>query len=226
MMIQENLSDKLSLPISRSCQALEVSRSGYYKWRSQGGLIPSDDMDLKNQIQRLTLEFPGYGYRRITAELQNCGYEVNRKRVLRLMRLDNLLCLKKKFKPVTTDSDHGLPVYPNLLKSTKITGLNQVWASDITYIQLLHEHIYLAVILDLYSRKCIGWELSRNMDSQLVLNALNKALENRWSESTQGIVHHSDQGVQYASHDYVGCLKQHDILISMHWSSVKPTTPQ
>jgi putative transposase len=215
MMIQENLSDKLSLPISRSCQALEVSRSGYYKWRSQGGLIPSDDMDLKNQIQRLTLEFPGYGYRRITAELQNCGYEVNRKRVLRLMRLDNLLCLKKKFKPVTTDSDHGLPVYPNLLKSTKITGLNQVWASDITYIQLLHEHIYLAVILDLYSRKCIGWELSRNMDSQLVLNALNKALENRWSESTQGIVHHSDQGVQYASHDYVGCLKQHDILISM-----------
>jgi putative transposase len=215
MMIQENLSDKLSLPISRSCQALEVSRSGYYKWRSQGGLIPSDDMDLKNQIQRLTLEFPGYGYRRITAELQNCGYEVNRKRVLRLMRLDNLLCLKKKFKPVTTDSDHGLPVYPNLLKSTKITGLNQVWASDITYIQLLHEHIYLAVILDLYSRKCIGWELSRNIDSQLVLNALNKALENRWSESTQGIVHHSDQGVQYASHDYVGCLKQHDILISM-----------
>jgi putative transposase len=215
MMIQENLSDKLSLPISRSCQALEVSRSGYYKWRSQGGLISSDDMDLKNQIQRLTLEFPGYGYRRITAELQNCGYEVNRKRVLRLMRLDNLLCLKKKFKPVTTDSDHGLPVYPNLLKSTKITGLNQVWASDITYIQLLHEHIYLAVILDLYSRKCIGWELSRNIDSQLVLNALNKALENRWSESTQGIVHHSDQGVQYASHDYVGCLKQHDILISM-----------
>lgn len=215
MMIQENLSDKLSLPISRSCQALEVSRSGYYKWRSQGGLIPSDDMDLKNQIQRLVLEFPGYGYRRITAELQNCGYEVNHKRVLRLMRLDNLLCLKKKFKPVTTDSDHGLPVYPNLLKSTKITGLNQVWASDITYIQLLHEHIYLAVILDLYSRKCIGWELSRNMDSQLVLNALNKALENRWSESTQGIVHHSDQGVQYASHDYVGCLKQHDILISM-----------
>jgi putative transposase len=215
MMIQEDLSDKLSLPISRSCQALEVSRSGYYKWRSQGGLIPSDDKDLKNQIQRLTLEFPGYGYRRITAELQNCGYEVNRKRVLRLMRQDNLLCLKKKFKPVTTDSNHGLPVYPNLLKSTKITGLNQVWASDITYIQLLHEHIYLAVILDLYSRKCIGWELSRNIDSQLVLNALNKALENRWSESTQGIVHHSDQGVQYASHDYVGCLKQHDILISM-----------
>lgn len=215
MMIQENLSDDLSLPISRSCQALRVSRSGYYKWRTQLKIIPYDDMDLKNQIQRIALEFPGYGYRRITAELQNCGYEVNRKCVLRLMRQDNLLCLKKKFKPVTTDSNHGLPVYPNLLKSTKITGLNQVWASDITYIQLLHEHIYLAVILDLYSRKCIGWELSRNIDSQLVMNALSKALENRWSESTQGIVHHSDQGVQYASNDYVDCLKQHDILISM-----------
>ena len=217
MTIQENLSDGLSISISQSCQALEVSRSGYYKWRTQPEIAPTDseDMDLKNQFQEVALEFPSYGYRRITAELQNRGYAVNRKRVLRLMRRDNLLCLKKKFKPVTTDSNHGLPVYPNLLKSTKITGLNQVWASDITYIQLLHEHIYLAVILDLYSRKCIGWELSRNINSQLVMNALDKALENRWSESIQGIVHHSDQGVQYASHDYVDCLNQHKILISM-----------
>jgi len=215
MIIQENHSGDLSLPISRSCRALEVSRSGYYKWRTKQEIISFDDMDLRNQIQRIALEFPGYGYRRITAELQNLGYVVNRKRVLRLMRQDNLLCLKKKFKPVTTDSNHGLPVYPNLLKSTKITGLNQVWASDITYIQLLHENIYLAVILDLYSRKCIGWELSRNIDSLLVLNALSKALDNRWSESIHGIVHHSDQGVQYASRDYVECLKQHEIQISM-----------
>jgi putative transposase len=215
MIIQENHSGDLSLPISRSCRALEVSRSGYYKWRTKHEIISFDDMDLRNQIQRIALEFPGYGYRRITAELQNLGYVVNRKRVLRLMRQDNLLCLKKKFKPVTTDSNHGLPVYPNLLKSTKITGLNQVWASDITYIQLLHENIYLAVILDLYSRKCIGWELSRNIDSLLVLNALSKALDNRWSESIHGIVHHSDQGVQYASRDYVECLKQHEIQISM-----------
>ena len=215
MIIQENHSGDLSLPISRSCRALEVSRSGYYKWRTKHEIISFDDMDLRNQIQRIALEFPGYGYRRITAELQNLGYVVNRKRVLRLMRQDNLLCLKKKFKPVTTDSNHGLPVYPNLLKSTKITGLNQVWASDITYIQLLHENIYLVVILDLYSRKCIGWELSRNIDSLLVLNALSKALDNRWSESIHGIVHHSDQGVQYASRDYVECLKQHEIQISM-----------
>jgi transposase InsO family protein len=217
MTIQENLSDDLSISISQSCRALEVSRSGYYKWQTPPEIAATDseDIDLKNQFQEAALEFPSYGYRRITAELQDRGYAVNRKRVLRMMRQDNLLCLKKKFKQVTTDSSHGLPVYPNLLKGTKITGLNQVWASDITYIQLLHEHIYLAVILDLYSRKCIGWELSRNINSQLVMNALDKALENRWSESIQGIVHHSDQGVQYASHDYVDYLNQHKILISM-----------
>ncbi len=217
MTIQENRSDGFLLSISQSCQALEVSRSGYYKWRTQPEIAAADseDMDLKNQFQEIALEFPSYGYRRITAELQNRGYAVNHKRVLRLMRQDNLLCLKKKFKPMTTDSSHGLPVYPNLLKSIKITGLNQVWASDITYIQLLHENIYLAVVLDLYSRKCIGWELSRNIDSKLAMNAQDKAIKNRWSEYTQGLVHHSDQGVQYASHDYVDCLKEHKILISM-----------
>jgi putative transposase len=184
MTIREILSDCLSLSISQSCQALEVSRSGYYKWQVQPERVPAANMDLKNQIQEISLEFPGYGY-------------------------------KKRFKPITTDSSHGLPVYPNLLKNTKITGLNQAWVSDITYVQLLHEHIYLAVILDLYSRKCIGWELSRNIDRQLAMNALAKALENRWQEVTQGLVHHSDQGVQYASHDYVDCLKEHNILISM-----------
>ncbi len=125
------------------------------------------------------------------------------------------MCSKKKFKPVTTDSSHGLPVYPNLLKSTSITGLNQVWVSDIIYVQLRHEHIYLAMILDLASRKCIGWELSRNMGSQLAMNALTKALKNRWTESLIGPIHHSDQGAQYASQDYVDCLKKHKILISM-----------
>jgi putative transposase len=215
MIIQETLSDGLQLSISQSCQALEVSRSGYYKWRTQPEMVPSANMDLKNQIQEIALEFPGYGYRRMTAELQNRSYAVNHKRVLGLMRQDNLLCLKKKFKPVTTDSSHGLPVYPNLLKSTKITGRNQVWASDITYVQLLHEHIYLAVILDLYSRKCIGWELSRTMGSQLTMNALAKALESRLTESTHVLVHHSDQGVQYASREYVDCLQEHGILISM-----------
>jgi len=218
MTIQEGLSDGIQLSLSRSCQALEVSRSGYYKWLKQPETVPSTNseyMDLKDQIQDIALEFPGYGYRRVTAELQDRGYAVNHKHVLRLMRQDNLLCLKKKFKPVTTDSSHGLPVYPNLLKNTKINGLNQVWASDITYVQLLHENIYLAVILDLSSRKCIGWDLGRNMGSQLAMNALAKALKNRWNEAMNGLIHHSDQGVQYASRDYVNCLKEHNIQISM-----------
>jgi putative transposase len=218
MIIQENLSYGLQLSITQSCQALEVSSSGYFKWRMQSGTIPSansENKNLRDQIQEIALEFPGYGYRRITVELRNRGYAVNHKRVLRLMRADNLLCFKKKFRPMTTDSGHGLPVYPNLLKSAKITGLNQVWASDITYVQLLHENIYLAVILDLSSRKCIGWDLSRNMGRQLALNALARALKNRWTESTQGLIHHSDQGVQYASQDYVDCLKKHNIQISM-----------
>jgi putative transposase len=218
MIIQETLSSGLQLSITQSCHALEVSSSGYFKWRKRQEAIPFEDSeieDLKDQIQEIALEFPGYGYRRITVELQNRGYAVNHKRVLRLMRQDNLLCLKKKFKPVTTDSSHGLPVYPNLLKNTKITGLNQVWASDITYVQLLHENIYLAVILDLSSRKCIGWDLGRNMGRQLVMNALARALKNRCTISTKGLIHHSDQGVQYASQDYVDCLKKHNILISM-----------
>ena len=218
MLIRDARPDGFQLSITRSCHALELSRSGYYKWRKQSSMTTSANIEnenLRDQIQEIALEFPGYGYRRITAELRNRGYAVNHKRILGLMRQDNLLCLKKQFKPVTTDSNHGLPVYPNLLKSTRITGLNQAWVSDITYVQLLHENIYLAVILDLASRKCIGWDLSRNLGRQLALNALAMALENRWTISTTGLIHHSDQGVQYASQDYVDCLKKHNIKISM-----------
>ena len=215
MIIEDALSSDLQLSISQSCRSLGVSRSGYSYWLKRPEWVPYEDLDLRNQIQEIALEFPGYGYRRITAELQNRGFRINHKRMRRIMRLDNLLCLKKKFKPVTTDSSHGLPVYPNLLKSTTITGLNQVWAADITYVQLMHENIYLAVILDLSSRKCIGWDLSRNMGSQLTMNALDRALKSRWTESIQGLIHHSDQGVQYASKDYVDCLKKHNIKISM-----------
>ena len=174
MIIQEGQSDGLLLPISHSCLALDVSRSGYYEWLKRSEKIPaknSESSDLIDQIQEIALEFPYYGYRRITAELQNRSYAINHKHVLRLMRQENLLCHKKKFKPVTTDSTHGLAVYPNLLKGREITGLNQAWASDITYVQLQHEHIFLAVILDLYSRKCIGWELSRSIRSDLAMSA-------------------------------------------------------
>ena len=121
---------------------------------------------------------------------------VNHKRVLKLMHQEKLLCHKKKFKPETTDSTNGLPIYPNLLKDREITGLNRAWASDITYVQLQHEHIFLAVVLDLYSRKCIGWELSRSIRSDLAMNALAKALKNLTAESIEGLIHHSDQGVQ------------------------------
>ncbi len=129
MIIQDNLSDGIQLSISQSCQALEVSRCGYYKWINQqesAASLKNNDIDLKDEIQEIVLEFPGYGYRRVTAELRNRGHVINHKRVLKLMREDNLLCLKKNFKPVTTDSSHGLPVYPNLLKSIQISGPNQV----------------------------------------------------------------------------------------------------
>ncbi len=218
MIIHDSLTDSLQLSISRSCLALEASRSGYYDWQKSSETIPaggSEYSDLNNQIQMIALKYPYYGYRRITAELSNRDYAVNHKRVLRIMRQEKLLCHKKKFKPVTTDSTHGLPIYPNLLKDREITRVNQDWASDITYVQLQHEHIYLAVILDLYSRKCIGWELSRSIRSDLAMSALAKALKNRTIDSLGELVHHSDQGVQYTSKDYVDCLRTHNIQISM-----------
>ena len=218
MIIQESLSIGLILPTCRACSALEVSRSGYYKWINLPGDEVSQngaELDLKNQIQDIAQEFPGYGYRRVTMELRNRGYSANHKHVLRIMGEDNLLCSKRKFKPVTTISDHGLPVYLNLVKDIEITGPNQVWASDITYIQLSSKWVYLAVILDLFSRKCIGWDLDRRIDADLAMNALTMALKNRWTESIEGLIHHSDQGVQYASNMYKECLKEHNIQISM-----------
>lgn len=149
MIIQESLSNGLILPTCRACSALEVSRSGYYKWMNR----PADEvsqngaeLDIRNQILYIAREFPGYGYRRVTMELRNRGYSANHKRALRLMREDNLLCSKRKFRPVTTISDHGLPIYLNLVKDIEITGPNHVWASDITYIQLSSKWIYLVPI--------------------------------------------------------------------------------
>lgn len=219
MAIQKNLNPGSPVSLCQATQLLGVSRSGYIEWEKRldnGPIFSKDDMDIRNEIQNIVVEFSGYGYRRITVELRNRGYSVNHKRVLRLMREDNLLRIKKRFKPVTTDSNHNLKKYPNLIKDLEITRLNQVWASDITYIRLLKEFVYLAVILDLFSRRCIGWELSRNIDTQLTLIALEKALKDRWDESLRGeLIHHSDQGVQYASDDYIKCLEDHGIQISM-----------
>jgi transposase InsO family protein len=132
------------------------------------------------------------------------------------MREKNLLCRKKRFKPSTTNSNHGLPVYPNLVKGFVPTGLNQFWVGDITYVRLGKEYVYLAVIIDVFSRKCVGWDLSRNIDTRLALNALNMAIRERKSLGLNGLIHHSDRGVQYASKDYIARLHEMGIRPSMN----------
>lgn len=198
--------------VTQLCQALPLSRATFYRYRQ--ATQPADsDVKLRDQIQQLALEFPAYGYRRITAQLQREGWRVNHKRILRLMREDNLLCLRKRRFVVTTDSTHGLPVYSNLVPTLTVTSINQLWLSDITYVRLPREFIYLAVILDGFSRRCIGWALSRQVDTSLTLEALEHALEQR--TVAPGLVHHSDRGVQYASLRYTNLLKAHGIQISM-----------
>ena len=207
-----------SLSLRSSCSCLGVSRSSYYDWQERfrsPAIVDPFEMKIKDELQKIALDCPRYGYRRITKELQRRDFPVNHKRVLRLMREDNLLCLKQSFKPLTTDSNHRLSVYPNLAKDMVLTGINQLWMADITYIQLQREFIYLAVIIDVFSRKCIGWELERHLKTSLPLGTLQNALESRWHEGLEGLVHHSDQGAQYASTDYTTCLKDHNIQISM-----------
>ena len=208
------LIDEAEIAASKACLALGMSRGGYYKRKHQGS--PADcDFNARNAIQEIALEFPCYGYRRITAEMRRRDQPINHKRVLRIMGEDNLLCIRKKFKPMTTDSNHNLPVFLNLARDIAVTGLNQLWVADITYVQLVKEYIYLAAIIDIFSRKCIGWELGRRIDALLAINALNMAVSARKLFGFGGLVHHSDQGVQYASLEYVNLLKGHGIRISM-----------
>lgn len=170
-------------------------------------------MELRDAIQKQALQMPAYGYRRVTAALQRLGWIVNHKRVLRLMRADNLLCLRKRAFVPTTDSDHELRIYPNLAPELKVTGLNQLWVADITYIRLQWEFVYLAVILDAFSRRVIGWALGCRLGAELALAALRMAIAR--GRVAPGLVHHSDRGVQYASHEYVELLTKHGIVISM-----------
>ena len=200
-----------SCGVAASCRALMIRRATYYR-------APEDradaDLELRDLVQQVALEWPAYGYRRITAELRRRGHLVNRKRVLRLMRADNLLILRRKRSFIhTTDSDHRLPIYPNLVPDLTVTGCDQLWVSDITYIRLIREFIYLAVILDAFSRRCIGWALERSLETELALSALRMALSCR--AVRPDLVHHSDQGVQYASTDYTNLLKERGIRISM-----------
>ena len=198
--------------------------------REPRGILPrrsraqrADEVKLRDQMQRVALQWPAYGSRRITAELRRGGWRVNRKRAQRFMREDNLLCLRKRKFVVTTDSAHGWTVYPNLAASLVVSTINQLWLADITYIRLLEEFIYLAVILDAFSRRAIGWALDDRLETNLTLSALAMALEQR--RPATGLVHHSDRGVQYASHDYVAWLEAHQIRISMSRRG-NPVLPQ
>ena len=202
----------IPLALGELCRLTEVSRAGFYRWRNQEPAA-DPDMVLRDQIQRIALEFGYYGSRRVVRELDERGFTVNRKKVQRLMREDNLLCLRKRRFVVTTDSNHVLPVYPNLAREMVLTGIDQLWRADITYVRLETEFVYLAVVLDAFSRKVVGWALGRTLEARLAIEALQMALKAR--RPTAGLVHHSDRGVQYASGDYTDLLKAHGVQISM-----------
>jgi putative transposase len=198
--------------VNALCEMIGLSRAGFYRRRVPRQATPVE-MELRDQMQKVAAESPAYGYRRITAELQQRGFDVNHKRVLRMMHEDNLLCVRRRAFMVTTDSRHNLPVYPNLAGEMKPTAINQLWVADITYVRLRTEFVYLAVVLDAFSRRVIGWALGRTLEAQLAVAALRMALVQR--RPAPGLVHHSDRGVQYASQDYTEMLKQHKATISM-----------
>jgi transposase InsO family protein len=202
-------------------EAVGLSRSTIRRQlRSAPVTIEQKDLQRRAHIQAVALEMRSYGYRPITKELRRRGVVINRKVVLRLLREDNLLCLRRRAFVATTDSKHRFTVYPNLARDLVLTDINQLWVADITYIRLPRAFIYLAAVLDAYSRRCIGWALARYIDARLPLAALKMALQTRAFRPGQ-LTHHSDQGVQYACYDYVQVLQQHQIIISMS----RPGTP-
>jgi transposase InsO family protein len=202
-----------TLGVEPMCRLAGVSRAGFYRFLGQSH-PQEEDMEVRSAIQQIVVEHRNrYGYRRVTAELRRRGMPVNHKRVARLMREDNLLAVQPRSFVATTDSDHQLEVYLNLAKRMKLNGVNQLWVADITYIRLRGEFVYLAVVLDAFSRKVVGWELDRTLAARLPVAALARAIAERKPGS--GLVHHSDRGVQYASAEYIAVLRQHQILPSM-----------
>jgi transposase InsO family protein len=200
--------------IDRFCRLAGVSRAGYYRhW--QASAPRAEETELRDAVQRAALGHRHYGHRRITAELQRAGWPVNRKRILRIMREDNLLCVPKRaFIPPTTDSRHGWRVYPNLARHLSPMAVNQLWVADITYVRLAEAFVYLAVVLDAFSRRVIGWSMADHLRSSLAMAALEMALATR-QVAPGSLVHHSDRGVQYACGDYVARLDAAGILPSM-----------
>lgn len=205
----------LELPRRRACELVGLSPSRYYELlRPQS---PSTEraaaVRLRDRIEELCLEFTGYGYRRITKQLQREGFMVNHKRVQRIMQEECLRCVIKRRFIKTTDSNHGYRKYPNLLKELTVTGMDEVWVADFTYIRLREQFVYLAVLLDAFSRRLIGWDLATEPTASMCLRALRQALERR--QPAAGFIHHSDQGVQYASTEYTTLLKERSARISM-----------
>lgn len=195
--------------LTNLCQMAGISRACYYRGLRVREPV-SDDATLRGHIQRVALDWACYGYRRVTKELHRQGVQANHKRVLRLMREENLVRRPPKRFVSTTNSDHRLPVYPNLAAEMDVTAPDQLWVSDLTYIRLGHDFVYLAVVLDAFSRRCLGWSLGRRLEAALATSALRLALTERKPE-----VHHSDRGVQYASGAYTSLLKESGIAISM-----------
>jgi transposase InsO family protein len=194
---------------------LQINRAWYYA-RQRVTVEPSkraEDVALRDAIEQIILDFAGYGYRRVTHALQREGWKVNHKRVLRIMHEESLLCQIKRHFVHTTDSHHHFPIYPNLVNGTTPDAPDLIWVADLTYIRLRSEFVYLATVLDAYSRKCIGWNLSTRIDTNLALGALEEALATR--EVKSGLIHHSDRGVQYASIAYTERLLSMNIRISM-----------
>ena len=200
------------MTVLRMCELGKISRAGLYRFDPEAERC-EEEMDLRDAIQRIALEFPCYGRPRITAELRREGWAVNHKRVGRILREDNLLCIRRRKFVCTTDSNHGFRVYPNLAEKMELTGVDQLWVADITYIRLETEFIYLAVVLDAFSRRVIGWALDRTLEAGLAVAALKMAFRRRGPIT--GLTHHSDRGVQYASREYTDLLKEHGVRISM-----------
>lgn len=200
---------------SAACRALGVDRRGYLASLDRKTPEAPDNSKLVKLIHEISA-MPRYGYRRVTHELRRRNVIANHKRVLRIMRAEGLICKVKVFKHRTTNSKHGFRRHPNLVKALKLTGINQVWVVDITYIVLSSgETVYLADVMDKYSRKCLGWQLSRDIDAKLCIDALQMALKTRRGMPLDGLIHHSDQGVQYACKEYTALLEKNGIRISM-----------
>jgi putative transposase len=200
------------LSVQRMCQLAGISRASFYRhWEQEA--IETLEPELRAVIQRAALENRFYGYRRIAQEVRRQGWPVNSKKVRRMLREDNLLANRKRRFVVTSDSDHDFQVYPNLAKNLTLTAINQLWVADITYLRLGTEFVYLAVVLDGYSRRVVGWALGRSLHSALALRALERAIALR--HPRPGLVHHSDRGSQYCSNEYVKRLESIGAVLSM-----------